>query len=56
MLGATEKECEETARFASDTAKYSAYLRGLQTDINEFESASDRMGQDMREQQAKMAA
>jgi AhpD family alkylhydroperoxidase len=56
MLGASERECEEASRFASDTAKYSAYLHGLQTDITEFKAASDRMGEHMRRQQAEMAA
>jgi len=44
MMGATEAQLEEAARFASDTAKYSAYLYGLQTDLPAFKKQADEIG------------
>jgi AhpD family alkylhydroperoxidase len=55
MMGASEQEIEEAARFASDTAKYSAYLHGLQIDIDEFRKQADEMGAYLQEQMAKAA-
>ena len=50
MLGATDAQIEEAARFASDTTKYSAYLHGLQIDIGAFRRQADEMGDYMKEQ------
>jgi len=44
MTGATDAQIEEAARFASDTAKYSAYLHGLQIPIADFKKQVDEMG------------
>jgi AhpD family alkylhydroperoxidase len=51
MMGATDKQVEEASRFASDTAKYSAYLHGLGIDINEFKRQADEMGAYLQEHQ-----
>jgi AhpD family alkylhydroperoxidase len=50
MLGATDPQLEEAARFASDTAKYSTYLHGLQLDIGEFRRMTDEIGEHMTKQ------
>ena len=47
MMGASERQCEEAARFASDTVKYSTYLHGLQVPIDEFKKQADEMGEYM---------
>jgi AhpD family alkylhydroperoxidase len=44
MMGASDAQLEEAARFASDTAKYSAYLHGLQIPIADFKKQADEMG------------
>jgi len=44
MMGATDAQLEEAARFASDTAKYSTYLHGLQIDLTEFKKQADEIG------------
>jgi AhpD family alkylhydroperoxidase len=44
MMGATDAQIEEAARFASDTAKYSAYLHGLQVPLADFRKQADEMG------------
>src|SRR5665647_3552003 len=44
MMGASDAQIEEAARFASDTAKYSAYLHGLQIPIADFKKQADEMG------------
>ncbi len=44
MMGATDAQIEETSRFASDTAKYSAYMHGLQVPIADFKKQADEMG------------
>jgi AhpD family alkylhydroperoxidase len=44
MMGATDAQIEEAARFASDTAKYSTYLYGLQIDLAEFRKQADEIG------------
>jgi AhpD family alkylhydroperoxidase len=45
MMGASDEQIEEAARFASDTAKYSAYLHGLQTPLEQFKKQADEMGE-----------
>lgn len=49
MMGATEAQIEEAGRMASDTAKYSTYLHGLQVDLGEFKKESDEIGRYMTE-------
>jgi hypothetical protein len=44
MMGASDAQIEEAARFASDTAKYSAYLHGLQIPLDDFKKQADEMG------------
>ena len=44
MMGATGAQIEEAARFAADTAKYSAYLHGLQIPLADFRRQADEMG------------
>ena len=44
MMGASDAQIEEAARFASDTAKYSAYLHGLQVPLADFKKQADEMG------------
>jgi len=50
MMGASDAQIEEAARFASDTAKYSAYLHGLQVPLADFKQQADEMGRYMQEQ------
>ena len=50
MMGASDAQLEEAARFASDTAKYSAYLHGLQIDIGAFKRQADEMGRYLEQQ------
>jgi AhpD family alkylhydroperoxidase len=45
MLGASDAQIEEAARFAADTTKYSTYLHGLQVDLQEFKKQADEMGE-----------
>ena len=45
MMGASEQQIEEAARFAADTAKYSAYLHGLQVPLADFRKQADEMGE-----------
>lgn len=45
MMGASDAQLEEASRFASDTAKYSTYLHGLQVPIEEFKKQADEMGE-----------
>jgi len=56
MLGATDAELEEAARFAGDTTKYSTYLHGLQMDIGEFRRISDEIGEYVRQQSTETKA
>ena len=44
MMGASDAQLEEAARFAGDTAKYSAYLHGLQIPLDDFKKQADEMG------------
>ncbi len=44
MMGASDEQIEEAARFAADTAKYSAYLHGLQIPFADFKKQADEMG------------
>jgi AhpD family alkylhydroperoxidase len=53
MMGASDAEIEEAARFASDTAKYSAYLHGLQIPIADFKKQADEMGEHLARQAAE---
>jgi AhpD family alkylhydroperoxidase len=56
MMGASDAQIEEAARFASDTSKYSTYLHGLQIDIQEFKKQADEMGAYMAAKAAPEAA
>jgi AhpD family alkylhydroperoxidase len=56
MMGASDAQIEEAARFASDTSKYSTYLHGLQIDIQEFKKQADEMGAYMSAKAAREAA
>ena len=56
MMGATDAQIEEAARFAADTAKYSTYLHGLQVDLQEFKQQADEMGACLAERAAREAA
>jgi AhpD family alkylhydroperoxidase len=56
MMGASDAQIEEAARFASDTSKYSTYLHGLQIDIQEFKKQADEMGAYMAAKAAREAA
>jgi AhpD family alkylhydroperoxidase len=56
MMGATDAQIEEANRMASETSKYSAYLHGLQVDLDDFKRESDEMGEFMRKQAEKRAA
>jgi AhpD family alkylhydroperoxidase len=51
MMGATETQCEEAARFAADTTKYSTYLHGLQIPVEDFKRQADEMGEYMQAHQ-----
>jgi AhpD family alkylhydroperoxidase len=53
MLGATDAQLEEAARFAGDTTKYSTYLHGLQVDIGQFKRQADEIGAYLQEQAKK---
>jgi AhpD family alkylhydroperoxidase len=53
MMGATEEQVEEAARFASDTSKYSTYLHGLEVPIERFKKQADEMGAHLAAQQAE---
>jgi len=44
MMGTTDAQIEEANRMASDTAKYSTYLHGLQVPIDDFKRESDEIG------------
>lgn len=44
MMGASDAQREEAARFAADTAKYSTYLHGLQVDLPTFKRQTDEIG------------
>ena len=56
MMGTTDRQLEEANRMASDTAKYSTYLHGNQTDLGEFRRQTDEIGTYLGEQAAKRAA
>ena len=56
MMGATDAQIEEANRMASETSKYSAYLHGLQVDLNEFKKESDEIGEFVRKQAEQQAA
>ena len=56
MMGTTDAQFEEANRMASDTAKYSTYLHGLQVDIGEFKKQTDEIGEHLRKQAEKQAA
>ena len=44
MFGATDGELEEANRMASETAKYSSYLHGLQVALDDFKKQADEIG------------
>lgn len=55
MMGATDRQLEEANRMASDTAKYSTYLHGNETDIDEFKKQTDEIGEHLGRQAQKAA-
>jgi AhpD family alkylhydroperoxidase len=55
MLGTTDAQLEEANRMASDTAKYSTYLHGLQVELGDFKKQTDEIGTYLGEQAAKAA-
>jgi AhpD family alkylhydroperoxidase len=56
MMGTTKEQLEEANRMASETAKYSTYLHGLQTDVGDFKRETDEMGRYLSERASKRAA
>jgi AhpD family alkylhydroperoxidase len=56
MMGTTKEQLEEANRMASETAKYSTYLHGLQVDVGDFKRETDEMGRYLTEQAGKRAA
>jgi AhpD family alkylhydroperoxidase len=56
MMGTTDRQLEEANRMASDTAKYSTYLHGSQTDLDEFTKQTDEIGDYLGKQAARRAA
>ena len=56
MMGTTTAQLEEANRMASDTAKYSTYLHGLQVDIGDFKKQTNEIGEYLTEQAGKQAA
>ena len=56
MMGTTKEQIEEANRMASDTAKYSTYLHGLQVDIGDFKKETDEIGEYLTEQAGRQAA
>jgi len=55
MMGATDGQIEEANRMASETAKYSTYLHGLQVPLEEFKQQTDEIGSYLAEQAQKAA-
>jgi AhpD family alkylhydroperoxidase len=55
MMGSTQAQLEEANRMASDTAKYSTYLHGNETDLGEFKKQTDEIGTYLGEQARKAA-
>lgn len=45
MLGSTDLQLEEAARVASDTTYYSTYIHAQSADLEEFERATDEIGE-----------
>jgi hypothetical protein len=45
MMGASDAELEEAARFASDTAKYCACLHSQSVDLEEFKKTAEEIGE-----------
>jgi AhpD family alkylhydroperoxidase len=45
MMGTSDEQLEEAARVAADTARYSTYLHGLGTDLEEFKRQTDEIGE-----------
>jgi AhpD family alkylhydroperoxidase len=56
MMGASDAQIEEAARFAADTTKYSTYLHGLQVDLQEFKQQADEMGEYLASHQGEAKA
>jgi AhpD family alkylhydroperoxidase len=56
MMGTTKEQLEEANRMASETAKYSTYLHGLQVDVGDFKRETDEMGRYLSEQASRRAA
>ena len=56
MMGTTDRQLEEANRMASDTAKYSTYLHGLERDLSEFKRETDEIGDYLGKQAAERAA
>jgi len=59
MMGTTDAQLEEAARVAGDTQFYSTYLQAQNTDLDEFKSATDEIGEHLSkkaEEAARRAA
>ena len=44
MMGSTDLQLEEAARIAADTTFYSTYLHSQSTDLEDFKTMSDEIG------------
>ena len=44
MMGTTDRQLEEAARMAADTSMYSTYIHSQSTDIKEFQTTTDEIG------------
>jgi AhpD family alkylhydroperoxidase len=56
MMGTTSGQLEEARRMASETAKWSTYLHGMQADPTEFRRQTDEIGEHLRKQAERRAA
>ena len=56
MMGSTSGQLEEARRMASETAKWSTYLHGMQLDLTEFRRQTDEIGEHLRKQAERRQA
>lgn len=49
MMGTTDRQLEEAARIASETAMYSTYIHAQSTDLDEFMRTTDEIGDHLRQ-------
>jgi AhpD family alkylhydroperoxidase len=50
LMGTDEKQLEEAARVAAETALYSAYIHAQSTDIGDFQRMTDQIGDHIKRQ------